>query len=82
MVTQENVGSMVSMVTPDIMKLLIENRGITWQEASGLLYNSTLYSALEDESTKLWHLSAVALYEMFLEELETGEITTIPEEQS
>ena len=82
MITQENVSTMVSMITPDIMRMLIEDRGITWQEASELLYNSVLYSALEDETTKLWHLSSVALYGMLIEELETGKITTIPEEQS
>jgi len=82
MITQENVSTMVSMITPDIMRMLIEDRGITWQEASDLLYNSLLYSALEYEATKLWRLSSVALYDMLFEELETGRITTIPEEQS
>jgi len=82
MITQENVSTMVSMITPDLMRMLIEDRGITWQEASELLYNSVLYSALEDEATKLWHLSSAALYDMLIEELDTGRITTIPEEQS
>jgi len=61
---------------------LIEDRGITWKEASSILYNSLLYGALEDETTKLWRLSSPALYDMLIEELETGRITTIPEEQS
>ena len=82
MVNQENISTMVSMITPDILRMLIEDRGIVWQEASELLYNSTLYNALEDESTKLWHLSSAALYDMLIEELETGRIATIPEEQS
>ena len=82
MINQENVSTMVSMITPELIRMLIEDRAITWQEASGLLYNSTLYNALEDEATKLWHLSCTALYDMLIEELETGEITTIPEEQS
>ncbi len=38
-----------------------------------------LYANLEDEETKLWHLSANALYEMFKEEQKTGSIT-YPEE--
>ena len=82
MINQENVSSMVSLITHEIMRMLIEDRGISWQEASELLYNSTLYNALEDETTKLWHLSSVALYDMLNEELETGIITSIPEEQS
>ncbi len=44
-----------------------------------MLYASELYARLEDEETKLWHLSANALYEMFKEEQKTGSIT-YPEE--
>lgn len=42
-------------------------------------YPSELYAALEDESTKLWHLSAPMLYQLFDEERRTGTIT-YPEE--
>jgi hypothetical protein len=80
-VNQENVHSMISLVTPGIIGLIVENRRQSWQEAAQLLYNSTLYSALEAEDTKLWHLSPAALYDILEEELDFGKITTIPEEQ-
>jgi hypothetical protein len=80
-INQDNVHSMISLVTPGIIDLIVENKGKPWQEAAQILYNSTLYSALEAEDTKLWHLSPAALYDMLEEELDYGKITTIPEEQ-
>jgi hypothetical protein len=44
-----------------------------------MFYSSALYKGLEEEETKLWHLSAHALFEMFQEERDTGKIT-YPEE--
>ena len=58
----------------------MNNRKITAEAASMLLYNSKLYQLLEDNDTKLWHLSYPILYDMLEEELTTGEIT-FPEEQ-
>jgi hypothetical protein len=57
----------------------MEKRGITNIEATKLFYNSDLYEMLENEASKLWHYSAVTLYELFEEELATGSIN-YPEE--
>lgn len=43
--------------------------------ASKEFYNSEVYSLLEQEDTKLWHLSELILFTMFQEEKETGAIT-------
>jgi len=80
MVNQENVNVALTFITPGILQQLMDNRKITTQAASILLYNSRLYSLLEDEETKLWHLSYPILYDMLEEELTTGNIT-FPEEQ-
>jgi hypothetical protein len=80
MVNQENLNSVLIFITPGIIQLLMNNRHITAETASILLYNSKLYRLLEDEETKLWHLSYPMLYDMLEEELTTGEIT-FPEEQ-
>jgi hypothetical protein len=77
---QEDLGSVLAFITPGILQLLINNRKITAEAASILLYNSKLYSLLEEENTKLWHLSYPILYDMLEEELTTGDIT-FPEEQ-
>jgi hypothetical protein len=81
-ISQENVYSVIAIITPGIISLLMENRKVDWRIASEMLYNSTLYNALEVEETKLWHLSAASLYDILEEELTTGKITNIPEEQS
>ena len=70
----------LAFITPGIIQLLMNNRNITAEAASILLYNSRLYKLLETEETKLWHLSYPILYDMLEEELTTGDIT-FPEEQ-
>jgi len=57
----------------------MENRKLTNIEAVNLFYNSELYEMLENEASKLWHLSPLTLYELFEEELNTGNIN-YPEE--
>lgn len=76
----ENISPVIAMITPGIIKLLIENRGLNLEDASELLYNSVLYKKLEDEKTKLWRLGYPLLYDLLEEELTTGKIT-FPEEQ-
>jgi len=79
-VEQENLYATLAFITPGIIQSLMDKRCITAEAASILLYNSRLYALLEDETTKLWHLSYPILYDMLEEELTTGEIT-FPEEQ-
>ena len=77
---QKQLTAFLAVLTPRILSQLTEQNKITEQEAIRILYNSQLYATLEQEETKLWHLSAVALYELLTEELTTGKIT-YPEEQ-
>ena len=76
----KNISPVIAMITPGVLCLLMENRGLKLEEAADLLYNSQLYKALEDEKTKIWRLGYPLLYEMLEEELTTGKIT-FPEEQ-
>jgi hypothetical protein len=76
----KNVSSVVAIITPGIVRLLMEHRSLTLEDASNLLYNSRLYEALEDEKTKMWRLGYPLLYDLLEEELTTGKIT-YPEEQ-
>jgi hypothetical protein len=77
----KNISAIVAMITPGIINLLMENRGLVLEDASDVLYNSQLYKALEDEETKVWRLGYPLLYDLLEEELTTGKIT-YPEEQS
>lgn len=76
----ENKLSVVLGVTiPKIIELIVENSGMTDLEATESFYGSRVYTMLEDEETKLWHLSPLTLYNMYDEEQKTGTIT-FPEE--
>lgn len=75
-----NISAVIAMITPGIINLIMEKHELGVEEASGLLYNSRLYEALEDEKTKLWRLGYPLLYDMLDEEITTGKIT-FPEEQ-
>jgi len=77
--TQEKLSALLSILAPSIIQLIIENRKMTNIEAVNLLYNSLLYEMLENEASKLWHLSPLILYELLEEELNTGKID-YPEE--
>jgi len=77
---KKNISSVIAMITPGIIRLLMENRKINLNEASEILYNSQLYETLEDEETKLWRLGYPLLHELLEEEITTG-IITYPEEQ-
>jgi hypothetical protein len=51
----------LEMLVPLIIKEIEKKRGITGREAFEVLYTSFLYSKLEQEQTKLWHLSPLTL---------------------
>ena len=76
----KNISPIIAMITPGIINLLIENHGLSLEEASDKLYNSQLYAALEDEKTKVWRLGYPILYDLLEEEMSTGTII-FPEEQ-
>jgi len=76
----KNISPVIAMLTPGILRLLMENRRLSLTEAADLLYHSRLYKVLEEEKTKLWRLGYHLLYDMLEEELTTGQIT-FPEEQ-
>ena len=69
----------LEMLIPLVVREIIKSRNISEQEAFELLYSSFLYSKLEIENTKLWHLSQLTLVNLLNEEIETGTIT-FPEE--
>ena len=71
--------AMLILLIPQLVKEIVEREITTETEATRALYESELYAALEEEETKLWHLSPKALYDLFSEEKTTGKIT-FPEE--
>jgi len=69
----------LEMLIPLVIREIMKSRNISERQAFELLYSSFLYSKLEIESTKLWHLSQLTLANLLNEEIETGNII-FPEE--
>jgi hypothetical protein len=72
-------GIMITLV-PALAEAYSKGCGTSWKETIRDLYTSRLYSALEDQSTSLWHLSPVLLSDLLAEEYKAGTIL-LPEEQ-
>lgn len=71
--------SMLILIVPAVIRLITENNPVDEVEASKKFYKSQVYKKLEQEETKLWHLSPLTLYNMYDEEQKTG-IVNFPEE--
>lgn len=71
--------AMLILIIPQVIELIEQRLSMDEITASKEFYNSEVYSLLEEEDTKLWHLSALTLFTMFQEEKETGTIS-FPEE--
>ena len=71
--------AMLVLLVPQVIHLMIENYPYDEVTASKEFYESKVYSLLEQEDTKLWHLSALTLFNLFDEEKKTGTFT-FPEE--
>ena len=76
---QKKLSTLLIFIVPQIIQLIMAEHKINEEQAAEMLYESKLYAALEKDETKLWHLSAAALFEMFKEEQQTG-VITYPEE--
>jgi len=71
--------AMLVLLVPQVIHLIVENYSYDEVTAFREFYSSEVYSFLEQEDTKLWHLSALTLFNMFVEEKQTGTFT-FPEE--
>ena len=74
----EKLSAILAILTPAVIMMIMEKKGLTNIEATELFYCSNVYAMLENEESKLWHLSPLTLYEIFDEELTTG-VTNYPE---
>ena len=71
---QEQFAAMMPYISADFVKMIAEKKGIPEADAIKRLYASKIYAALEDEKTKVLHSSTPMLYELFLQEEQTGAI--------
>ena len=75
---KEKYEALLPIFITDLIKKIIEKKYILQDEAISLLYNSGLYTMLSDEQSKIWHFSTENLFQLFEEEMNTGNFT-LPE---
>lgn len=72
---QKKFEAMLVLIVPKVIGLIASNYEMDEVTATRIFYESKVYSLLEQENTKMWHLSPLALFTMFDEEQKTGNIT-------
>lgn len=75
----DKLVALLELIVPQVIQLVMDNRSLSNKDAAELLYNSEVYAVLENEESKLWHLSAPTIYSLLVEEMTTGNIS-YPEE--
>ena len=61
------------VIVGGLVNKIIEEQHLNETEAFDKLYNSVLYSVLETEETKVWHYSVPKLFQLWENEIKTGE---------
>ena len=76
---KQKFEAVLTLLVPQVIRLITEHYPYDEVTASREFYESEVYSSLEQEVTKVWHLSPLTLFNMFDEEKKTGAFT-FPEE--
>ena len=71
-------ATIMPVLISGLVNKIIDETGICEDEAFKLLYNSKLYKALEREATKVWTYSVPMLFDLYTEEMITGNLV-LPE---
>ncbi len=75
----EKFSAVMGLLVEQVVHLITENYAYDELTASNEFYSSEVYALLEQEETKLWHFSPLALFSLFDEEKKTGSFE-LPEE--
>lgn len=73
--SSEQFTAILPYICANLVETIAQLDCIDPNAALARLYQSKLYSLLEDEDTKLWQYSTPMLYSLYEEEQKTGKIT-------
>ncbi len=77
---EEKFSALLSLaIVPQVVDIIVREEHLSDIEAINVFYQSETYALLEKEETKVWHYSPLAIYHIWKNERETGEIE-LPEE--
>ena len=66
--------ALLPLIVAALLQRIIERKKVSQDEAFSALYGSRLYFALDEEETKVWHYSVDKLFQLFIEEMITGNL--------
>ena len=69
-INQENLYLLLPSKVCWLASMLVENKGMSTIDSIKVIYSSNLYKRFRVESTKIWHLGPVALYQELEAELQ------------
>lgn len=69
-INQENLYLLLPSKVCWLASMLVENKGMSTIDSIKVIYSSNLYKKLKVESTKIWHMGPVALYQELEAELQ------------
>lgn len=72
---QKKFEVLLRIISPEIVHLASLNHNTEEITAAKSFYSSEVYKLLEDEDTKLWHLSPLTIFNMYDCEVKTGTIS-------
>ncbi len=72
MMDREEFEDLLCAITASTIANIVEETGMSEEEATDRFIRSRVYALLEQEETKVWHVSAATLAALFVEEMETG----------
>ena len=67
-------AAILPIVIGGLANKIIEENNLGEDEAFDKLYGSKLYTALENEETKLWTYSVPKLFDLYQNEIDTGKL--------
>lgn len=76
---QKKFAVLLVLLIPQVLREITRAYQCSEIEAAKGFYASKVYELLEEEATKLWHLSPLMLFQLYDEERMTGAFT-VPEE--
>lgn len=72
---EKEFQAILQVIVSRLAQMIATEMDVSDKDALNRLYLSKLYEKLEQEETKVWHLSVPTLYSLFVEEQETGKVT-------
>ena len=69
---KDKFAAILPIVVGGLVNKIIDEMDVSEEEALDKLYNSELYTSLENEATKVWTYSVPKLFELYSTEISTG----------